>query len=42
MHELLIQGGVPLRGTVKVKGSKNASLPIIAASLLTSEPVIIE
>ncbi len=42
MHELLIQGGIPLRGTVKVKGSKNASLPIIAASLLTSEPVIIE
>jgi len=42
MHELIIRGGVPLRGSVKVKGSKNASLPVIAASLLTSEPVVID
>jgi UDP-N-acetylglucosamine 1-carboxyvinyltransferase len=42
MHELIIQGGIPLKGTVKVKGSKNAALPIIAASLLSSEPVVIE
>ncbi len=42
MHELLVRGGVPLRGTVKVKGSKNAGLPIIAAALLASEPVVIE
>lgn len=41
MGKILIQGGVPLRGTVKVKGSKNASLPIMAAALLTCEPVII-
>jgi len=42
MHELVVRGGVPLRGSVKVKGSKNASLPIIAASLLTNAPVIID
>ncbi|NMD43002.1 MAG: UDP-N-acetylglucosamine 1-carboxyvinyltransferase [Firmicutes bacterium] len=42
MDHLVIQGGVPLRGTVRVNGSKNASLPIIAAALLTDEPVIIE
>jgi len=42
MHELLVRGGVPLRGTVKVKGSKNAGLPIIASSLLTTGPVVIE
>lgn len=42
MHELLVRGGVPLRGTVKVKGSKNAGLPIIAGSLLTTGSVFIE
>jgi len=42
MHDLIIQGGMPLRGSVKVKGSKNASLPIIAASLLTEESVIVD
>jgi len=42
MHELIVRGGFPLKGTVKVKGSKNAALPIIAASLLTDEPVFIE
>jgi len=42
MNELLIRGGVPLHGSVKVKGSKNASLPVIAASLLTDGPVLIE
>ena len=42
MDHLLIQGGVPLRGRVRVNGAKNACLPIIAAALLTGEPVIIE
>ncbi len=42
MHELMVRGGTPLRGTVKVKGSKNASLPVIAASMLTDGPVVIE
>lgn len=36
-----ITGGRPLRGTVRAAGSKNAALPILAASLLTAEPVTI-
>ena len=32
-----ITGGVPLRGTVRVSGAKNAALPLMIASLLTSE-----
>ena len=42
MNQLLIRGGTPLRGRVRVNGAKNACLPIIAAALLTEEPVIIE
>jgi UDP-N-acetylglucosamine 1-carboxyvinyltransferase len=39
MDKLLIQGGVPLHGEVRIDGAKNAALPILAASLLASEPV---
>jgi len=39
MSEYLIDGGVPLNGTIKVSGNKNAALPCIAAALLTDEPV---
>ncbi|MDP3273964.1 MAG: UDP-N-acetylglucosamine 1-carboxyvinyltransferase [Deltaproteobacteria bacterium] len=35
MDSLLIEGGIPLRGTVKVSGAKNAVLPILCSSLLT-------
>ena len=38
-HRFIITGGQKLNGQVKVGGSKNAALPIIAASLLTDEPV---
>src|SRR5438105_4213646 len=41
MDRITIHGGKPLRGTVDVSGSKNASLPILMASVLTSEPVIL-
>src|SRR5688572_7599875 len=34
MDRMLIRGGVPLKGTVQVGGSKNAALPILIASLL--------
>ncbi len=37
-----IAGGRPLRGTVQAAGSKNAALPAVLASLLTTEPVTIE
>ena len=37
MDSIHIQGGVALRGKVRIQGSKNASLPILAATLLTKE-----
>ena len=37
-----ICGGVPLRGEVKVSGSKNSALPLFAASLLTDEETTLE
>ncbi|MCE2390163.1 MAG: UDP-N-acetylglucosamine 1-carboxyvinyltransferase [Proteobacteria bacterium] len=39
MSRFEIHGGRPLSGTVRASGNKNAALPMIAASLLTSEPV---
>lgn len=36
MDRILIKGGYPLKGTVKISGAKNAALPILAATLLTS------
>lgn len=39
MDAFQINGGKPLRGTVRINGSKNASLPLMAAALLTTEPV---
>jgi UDP-N-acetylglucosamine 1-carboxyvinyltransferase len=38
-HVLYVEGGRPLVGRVCISGSKNASLPVMAASLLTAEPV---
>ena len=34
MEQILVRGGHPLRGTLRVQGSKNASLPILAACVL--------
>jgi UDP-N-acetylglucosamine 1-carboxyvinyltransferase len=39
MEQILITGNGPLHGEVSVAGAKNAALPIIAASLLTPEPL---
>lgn len=39
MDQLHIRGGTPLRGSVRAAGSKNATLPIMAAALLCDEPV---
>ncbi len=41
MESFLIKGGVPLHGEVEISGSKNAALPIMAATLLTDEPCVI-
>src|ERR1700678_4039400 len=42
MDKLVIRGGEPLLGTIRVSGAKNAALPCMAAALLTNEPVILE
>lgn len=39
MDKLLIQGGTALAGDVRISGAKNAALPIIAAGLLTDQPL---
>jgi len=41
MDKLLISGGATLRGQIRISGSKNSALPIIAATLLCPEPVTI-
>lgn len=41
MDKLLIKGGYPIQGEVTPSGNKNAALPLLAACLLTEEPVII-
>ncbi len=42
MAKLIIDGGRPLSGTITPSGAKNAALPIIAASLLTTETCTID
>src|SRR3954453_12709607 len=41
MEKFVIEGGVPLSGTVTPAGNKNAALPILAACLLTEEEVVV-
>ena len=41
MEEFIIEGGIPLKGEVTPSGNKNAALPLLAACLLTEEPVIL-
>ena len=41
MDKLLIQGGTPLAGDLRISGAKNAALPILAGSLLSAERVTI-
>lgn len=41
MDKLQIKGGVPLEGEVRISGSKNATLPILAGALLAEEPVVV-
>ena len=42
MEKLLMKGGKSLRGTIKCAGAKNAALPMIAATILSSENVILK
>ena len=41
MNKLLLSGGRPLEGTVHVSGAKNAALPIMCATLLSAEPLVL-
>jgi len=41
MDKILVHGGASLSGNVKISGSKNSALPILAATLLTKEPCVI-
>ncbi|MAP11788.1 MAG: UDP-N-acetylglucosamine 1-carboxyvinyltransferase [Gammaproteobacteria bacterium] len=41
MDKLLIDGGVPLDGEVRISGAKNAALPILAATLLADGPMTV-
>jgi UDP-N-acetylglucosamine 1-carboxyvinyltransferase len=42
MEKFVIEGGVPLSGTVVPAGNKNAALPVLAASVLTEDEVVVE
>jgi len=42
MVEYHVEGGFPIKGTIKASGNKNAALPCIAACVLTNEPVILQ
>lgn len=42
MDKLVIEGGQRLEGTVEISGAKNASLPILAATILTKEKSVIK
>ena len=41
MDKLIITGGKPLSGEIRISGAKNAALPIIVSTLLSDEPVLI-
>ncbi|MGH2855849.1 MAG: UDP-N-acetylglucosamine 1-carboxyvinyltransferase [Solirubrobacteraceae bacterium] len=41
MEKFVIEGGVPLSGTIRAAGNKNGALPILAACLLTEDEVIL-
>jgi UDP-N-acetylglucosamine 1-carboxyvinyltransferase len=41
MDKIVIRGGKPLKGEIRVGGAKNAALPLMTACLLTNEPLIL-
>ena len=42
MYKYVIEGGYPVKGTIKASGNKNAALPCICASLLTADEVVLQ
>ena len=41
MDKFVVKGGVPLRGQIETGGAKNSALPVLAATLLTDQPVVL-
>lgn len=41
MDKIIVRGGIPLKGSVRIHGAKNAALPIMAACLLADEPCVL-
>src|SRR5512137_2077363 len=41
LEKFIIEGGVPLKGEITPAGNKNAALPMLAAAILTDEPVVL-
>ena len=42
MDKFVIEGGHPLSGSIRISGAKNAALPVLAASLLTGDDVVLD
>jgi UDP-N-acetylglucosamine 1-carboxyvinyltransferase len=42
MDKFVVKGGVPLRGRIETSGAKNSALPVLAATLLTDQPVVLQ
>jgi len=42
MDKIVIRGGIPLNGEIKISGAKNAALPLMAACLLTDKPLVLQ
>lgn len=41
MSAIIVRGGLPLRGSIIAPGAKNSALPVLAATLLANEPVVL-
>jgi len=41
MDKFVVKGGIPLRGEIATGGAKNSALPVLAATLLTAQPVVL-
>jgi len=42
MDSIIVRGGGPLNGTIPISGAKNAALPLMIASMLSDEPLVLE
>ncbi len=42
MDKFVIQGGTPLNGSIATSGAKNSALPVLAAALLTDQPIMLK